>query len=201
LILQRGYLNERNLGHVEDQRIFTPAIFSALYGIELWPYQKNVLDQAKVRDQGILDSPTGRGKSIMDLSLIGHCGKRSMILTHSKSLMYRWCDVIRGLMKIDPGMIGDGNWQEGEQMSVGMLQTLSNRGTETREIARGHGVASIDECHHIPAATFSDEAGATMGTFASSNARWARTDSDSRWSEHLALKGMDNFLYRFRKAT
>lgn len=155
LILSRGYLDELDPDHVEDQRIFAPTEFPDLDSIELRPYQKNALDQVVMKDQGLLESPIGSGKSIMGLSLIHHCGQRSMILTHSKSLMYQWCDVTRGLMKIDPGMIGDGKWQEGEQMSVGMLQTLSNRGTETRRSAEGYGLVLVDECHHVPAATFS----------------------------------------------
>lgn len=167
LILQRGYLGqvESEAAFIEDRRALKPSVFPELLGVALRDYQLKALGKVlnpeflqslkKGFSQGILEAPTGAGKTILGLSLIRERGQRAIILTHSKSLLNQWCDVIRKLMSVEPGQIGGGIWQEGELVTVAMLQTLNKRPAQARKSALGYGLVLVDECHHIPANTFS----------------------------------------------
>ncbi len=155
LILQRDYLDEIKSDCVVDNRVLNPAKFPELNGIVPRSYQKKALIQIDNKEQGILEAPTGAGKTILGLILIIARGQRAVILTHSKALLEQWSDVIRKLIGIESGIIGDGKWQEGELITVAMLQTLSKREEQSLETAQDYGLVLVDECHHIPAKTFS----------------------------------------------
>lgn len=50
-------------------------------------------------------------------------------------------------------MIGDNKWKVGKKITIASYMTLSRRGID--EIKNDFGLLIVDECHHVPANTFS----------------------------------------------
>lgn len=160
LILPRGYLS--TLFHhipehefeILDQRIEQSIPAQPQHAICLRDYQERAVIAALASEQGIIQSPTGSGKTIMALILAERLGNRTLILTHSKELAGQWCTTIADLLNTNAGFIGSGQWQEGNLFTVAMLQTLHRRPQETASLGLNYGLIMVDEAHHIPARTF-----------------------------------------------
>ncbi|MFZ1570791.1 MAG: DEAD/DEAH box helicase [Thiolinea sp.] len=157
----RGYAGEffrqfpTLYSQMEDSRSIAPAAIPALQGIILRDYQQRAVDVIGKLDQGIIEAPTGAGKTIIGLSLMHKAQQRVLVLVHNKALLQQWQQVIRKLLGIEAGVIGDGQWREGEQITIAVIQTLVKRFDQLPSLGRGYGLLMVDECHHIPANTFS----------------------------------------------
>lgn len=138
---------------VIDERTEAPVRFNHL-AIDLRPYQARAVDSALKHDQGTTEAPTGSGKTVMGLALIQQREQRALILVHTRELLNQWRDRVRAMLGIEAGIIGGGQWQEGEQVTVCMFQTLTRRPEDTEQMAAGYGLVLVDEAHHVPAATF-----------------------------------------------
>jgi superfamily II DNA or RNA helicase len=160
LIVSRGYWHSM-LGIADgarakfiDQRSTRPVSIPALKNITLRVYQAEALDQASTQDQGLIIAPTGSGKTIIGLSMIRRRQERALILVHSRELAQQWRAEVHKLTGLKAGQIGGGQWQEGEHITIAMMQTLSKNPDRTRQAAAGYGLVLVDECHHVPATTF-----------------------------------------------
>lgn len=160
LLLPRGYIREL-LTHrpdlkesIVDLRTSELVTIPGMKGITLRNYQQRAVEQMLQKEQGLLESPTGSGKTIMGMELLHRIGERTLLLTHSKELAVQWQREIKKLTGLEAGYIGGGRWKEGEEITIAMLQTLSRRPKETAEIARGYGCTLIEEAHHVPAESF-----------------------------------------------
>lgn len=151
----RGYLEQiSEQVTVQDQRTTAPYIFPPLQAVMLRDYQSTAAGKAASRDQGLVVAPTGSGKTFIGLELIRQRGQRALILVHTAALAAQWRKVINEVMGIEAGIIGGGKWNEGEEITVAMLQTLHKQSEKAADCAKGYGLVLADECHHIPANTF-----------------------------------------------
>jgi superfamily II DNA or RNA helicase len=116
---------------------------------ELRSYQAGAVDLIATHDNGILVAPTGSGKSVMACALIAQKSSRTLILTHTRELLYQWQANIKRFLHIDAGIIGDGKWVEGDLVTIGTIQTLRNKPP-----VREYGTVIVDEVHHAPALTW-----------------------------------------------
>lgn len=57
------------------------------------------------------------------------------------------------MSKGDVGTIGDNKWIVGKKITIASYMTLAKRGVE--KIINDFGLVIIDECHRVPANTFS----------------------------------------------
>lgn len=144
---------------IEDLRCVYPSSFPSLKGISLRPYQEHAISQAMQFDQGAVISPTGSGKSLMGLEIIKRRGQRALIIVHRSELAKQWADVIEERMGIKAGLLGDGEWSVGDQITIAMVQTLAARENDTKALSNAFGLILVDEGHHLPASTFFDVIG------------------------------------------
>jgi superfamily II DNA or RNA helicase len=137
---------------IEDRRLaFLPIDFS-LGGVPR-PYQSKALQAMKPFGSGVLVAPCGSGKTILGLALIALRRQPALILVHTKDLLKQTCEAVRQWLKIEPGIIGEGDFHLGV-ITVATVQTLHAR-PEILEQAKGHfGLVLLDEAHHCPATTF-----------------------------------------------
>lgn len=117
---------------------------------DLREYQLRAVGQALERN-GVINLPTGGGKTICALKVIQELGHRAIVLVHKKDLLHQWADEIRENLGVEPGVIGDDEWNEGDEITVAMLQTLDSRGVDDLD---DYEVVVADEVHHVPASTF-----------------------------------------------
>lgn len=105
--------------------------------------------------QGILQAPTGGGKTVIVLEAWRRVGLRGLILVEKAALADQWRLRCQQHLGFEPGLIGEGEWDE-RKLTVATLQTLHRR-----EIGgdwwRRWGFVSADECHHAVADTYAGQ--------------------------------------------
>ena len=151
-----GFLNQNNI--VYTTRFNTPHFEQTPYKsqIELTPAQNTIIQIATAWDQGIIVAPSGSGKTIIGLELIARRQLPALILVHRKQLSDQWIERIQTFLGITKAHIGQYSGTKkklGKQITVGSLQSLARKG-DLSELKDKFGTIIVDECHHIPAATF-----------------------------------------------
>lgn len=124
--------------------------------IELTPAQSPIVQLAIEHDQGVIVAPSGSGKTVIGLELIVRRKLPALILVHRKQLLDQWIERIQAFLGIAKAHIGQYSGTKkklGKQITVGLLQSLARKGDLT-ELRDKFGTIIVDECHHIPAATF-----------------------------------------------
>ncbi len=93
---------------------------------------------------------TGAGKTVSGIALASRLKQRTLILVKSKDLAEQWRESIRRFTGLDAGQIGSGKNTEGEQFTVGLVQTLNKLDLSVLD----YGLIIADECHNSPASQF-----------------------------------------------
>ena len=107
-------------------------------------------------DDGVLLAPPGAGKTVMGCAVIAERKVATLILVHRKPLMEQWRSRISeflGLEMDDIGTLGKSAELPESGIVVGMIQTLVKSEMPAALLAPFTQVI-IDECHHVPAASF-----------------------------------------------
>ncbi|MHA3773688.1 TOTE conflict system archaeo-eukaryotic primase domain-containing protein [Verrucomicrobiota bacterium sgz303538] len=131
----------------------SPAAFS-LRG-KLSEIQQSAVDSMLPHDGAVLVAPPGAGKTVMGCAIIAARNVPTLILVHRKPLMEQWrerCMEFLGVEKKEIHILGQARNRE-SSLAIGMLQTLA-RSDSPREMLVGYAQVIIDECHHVPAASF-----------------------------------------------
>jgi superfamily II DNA or RNA helicase len=116
----------------------------------LRPYQQDNVTGVLKWGQGTLIAPTGSGKTCMGLNIIAQRNQPALIIVHTKELVNQWIGAIEKFLGIPAdqvGIIGGGKFSLGDQITVGMVQTVQERAPEISPYI-GHLV--MDECHDAP---------------------------------------------------
>lgn len=172
IALARGYTRDLlNLCYregvqtdLEDLRTVHKTTFPIL-NTELRSYQKRAISEAVKFDQGVIVSPTGSGKSLIGLEIIRQREQKTLIILHRADLLQQWSDVIFERLGIKAGLISEGKFEIGEEITIAMIQTLSSRWKETRVIGELFGLILVDEVHHIPAESFAKVVGSMSAKY------------------------------------
>ena len=140
---------------IDDQTRRLPEISCKFTG-KLYPFQQTAIDAILKKRFGILDSPTGSGKTVMALYLIAERGQPTLVICHSKELMYQWRDravEFLGLPQDEIGLIGDGKKIVGDRLTMGIVNSVYKLAEGLQEHV-GHLI--VDECHRTPSRTFTE---------------------------------------------
>lgn len=128
----------------QDDRLTHSIMINTI--IEPRPYQERALKLAVTAGGGVIVAPTGAGKTTMGIELAARLAQRCLILVKSKDLAEQWIGAIKRFTGLDCGLIGGGKWNEGEQFTVALVQTLHKH-----ENSLDYGLVIVDECHNVPA--------------------------------------------------
>lgn len=124
--------------------------------IRLLPEQASAVEKAIRFDSGVIVAPAGSGKTIIGLEIIARRMLPALILVHRKQLLVQWIERIQSFLEIPSREIGQFysvKKKPGEKVTIAMMQTLARMG-DLINFRDCFGTIIIDECHHIPAATF-----------------------------------------------
>jgi len=138
-----------------DQRRTLPSVDFTFAGF-LKEFQQQAAMDILSRNFGVLQAPTGSGKTVMALAIIAQRRQPTLVIVHSKELMDQWIERIEqflGIPREEIGIIGNGKRQIGEKITVGIVNSVYPIAEEIR-VHIGHLV--IDECHRCPSRTFID---------------------------------------------
>ena len=122
--------------------------------IQLRDYQNNAVEDMLRRHRGILVAPCGAGKTVMALSLIHHRQQKTLVLVHTLDLLKQWSNQIQNFLGQTCGIIGGGKKDYIQDITVATVQTLIRDRTLLLKLQKKVGCLIVDECHHVPATTF-----------------------------------------------
>lgn len=141
---------------IQDHTLHLPRVDFTFSG-EPRNYQREAVRILLQERNGVLQAPTGAGKTFMGLAIIAGRKQPSLIVVHSRELLYQWIEAIEKHLQIpkkEVGIMGDGRREVGAKITVAIIDTLSDMLTE--ETRRKFGLIMVDECHRIASKTFSE---------------------------------------------
>jgi superfamily II DNA or RNA helicase len=104
----------------------------------------------------VIQLPTGAGKTVVALFCIANRKQPALVIVHTKELLYQWRDAAKKFLRLKDnqiGLLGDGYKKIGEKLTIATIQTLRKMAPE---VSKKIGFLVVDECHHVPAKTFTD---------------------------------------------
>lgn len=116
--------------------------------IELYEYQKKVLEKAILRKNGIIVMPAGSGKTQTALELIAKIGLKTLWITHTIDLLNQSYDRAKSNFEnIGLGKIANGKIEIGTHITFATVQTLKS--IDLQSYADTWDCIIVDECHRI----------------------------------------------------
>jgi superfamily II DNA or RNA helicase len=140
---------------IEDKRRSFPETKIQFSG-KLKPFQDLAAQKMLAREFGVLNAPTGSGKTVITLFMIAQRRQPTLIVVHTKELAFQWMDRITSFLNIpagEIGYIGGGKMMIGKKITVALVQSLYKH---SQDVAKQIGYIVVDECHRCPSRTFTD---------------------------------------------
>jgi superfamily II DNA or RNA helicase len=141
-----------------DNRTFRP--LEVIGGTDRNPHawQIPAMESILVEQQGIYKAPAGSGKTATVLFAIKTLACKSIILVHTKDILWQWQERAREFLGEDypVGQIGDGIFEISDYMTIASVSTLDSRFERLEEdgFFDEFSFVCLDECHHAQAETF-----------------------------------------------
>lgn len=162
MIIPRGFIHQllsllKSSGisyQLEDLRRVLPDVeFQFL--CQLKDFQEEAVDNIIGKSFGVLDAPTGAGKTIMALAVVAARKQPALIIVHTRELQAQWVDRISTFLGIDKNEIGQigGGKHTIRNITVGIVNSVV---LCADELKKHFGFVICDECHRCPSKTFTD---------------------------------------------
>lgn len=139
---------------VEDRRVVgTGPPVTAEHGVELWGFQEVVADAAIAKQNCLIRSPTGSGKTSAAIAIAARAGLPTLVVVWTGTLFDQWINRLRselGMRDAEIGRIRAAERRVGA-VTVGMLQTLSKCVDDYSDV---FGTVIADEVHRFAAPSF-----------------------------------------------
>jgi len=129
-----------------------------LDGITLRPYQVEAVQAALRSGRGIIEAPTGSGKTEIAIAIVKKIGARTLFMVNSKDLLYQTAERFeKRLPGTTVGRIGEG-LLEIEPITIATVQSLlsilKRVPREGKDLLNFYEVMIQDECHHSSSMNF-----------------------------------------------
>jgi superfamily II DNA or RNA helicase len=135
---------------IDNRRLLEEVNFT--FTGELRDYQQQAVAAVGERSFGVLEAGTGSGKTIMAIALIAMRRQPTLIIVHTKELLYQWQQRIADFLGVSAGLIGDGHGDIAD-ITVAIVNSARKR---VEELVPRFGHLIVDECHRVPATLFTD---------------------------------------------
>ncbi|MBI4604472.1 MAG: DEAD/DEAH box helicase family protein [Planctomycetes bacterium] len=139
----------------EDQREDGVPVQARFQGM-LTPLQERAAKALLEHETGLLVAPPGMGKTVLGACMIARRARSALVLVHRRPLMEQWIAQLALFLGLEPreiGRIGGGKHAPAGRIDVAMLQSLVS-GVKVSDLVAAYGHVIVDECHHVPAASF-----------------------------------------------
>lgn len=123
--------------------------------VALRDYQEDAVETIVKVQQGIWQAPTGAGKTVGVLEAMRRLNRVSLVIVNKLEIAQQWQKRSIDFLGVPMGLVGDGV-MDVQDFTVCMQQTLWARYDELEESGffSLFGFVCLDECHHLPAQTF-----------------------------------------------
>ncbi len=140
---------------LNDERFSGKTLETRFQGV-LRPEQEAAVDAMAAFETGVLSATTSFGKTVVAAKLIALRGVNTLVLVHRAQLMEQWVARLASFLDIpskEIGRIGGGRKKANGQLDVALIQSMVRKGIVNDQVG-GYGHLVVDECHHLPAASF-----------------------------------------------
>ena len=106
---------------------------------------------------GMIQMPTGKGKSICGLYLASYLKQRTLVIVHKTDLVRGWMKDAELAFnnKVTCGVYGNSKKKLGDFITIATVQTLNRLSDEEIDELKDYfGFVIIDEAHHCPASSY-----------------------------------------------
>jgi superfamily II DNA or RNA helicase len=110
-----------------------------------YPHQSEALEAWSRGKRGIVELPTGSGKTQLALRAIAEVGRGALVLVPTLELLAQWCGVIERGLGLPAGAIGGGQ-DDLQALTVCTYASAYRRG---EQFGDRFCLAVFDECHHM----------------------------------------------------
>jgi superfamily II DNA or RNA helicase len=120
-------------------------------------YQELAVERILSVQQGIWQAPPGAGKTVAVLEAIRRSEQRSLVIVNQAHIARQWVERAERFLGYTPGIVGDGQFDV-RKITIAMQQTLWKRFRDLtiEGFFELFGFVCLDECHHLPAHTFTN---------------------------------------------
>ena len=112
---------------------------------EAYPHQREALAEWSRGKRGLVELPTGSGKTQLALQAIVAVGRGTLILVPTLDLLAQWCGVVERGLGVPAGVIGGGQ-NDLQPVTVCTYASAFRRG---EQFGDRFCLAVFDECHHL----------------------------------------------------
>jgi len=119
---------------------------------QLREYQQTAVTAVCSRSFGVLEAGTGSGKTVMALAVVAKRRQPTLVIVHTKELLYQWRERAQEFLGVEAGLVGDGHFDI-KPFTVAIVNSARKR---TAELVPHFGHLIVDECHRVPATLFTD---------------------------------------------
>ena len=117
-----------------------------------------IVDTGKV--QGVIQMPTGAGKTIFCTYLLSKLKRKALILVHTRGLLAQWKERLEQFLPgIRIGIVAGTSFDISGDVTIATVQTMCKRVLTTPGLRNAFGLVMLDECHHVAAPTFQGTVG------------------------------------------
>jgi superfamily II DNA or RNA helicase len=144
-------LNHNQTYSVLDMRAKTlPTLKLKLTGLTPYKDQVPVKEQAILNQRGLIQLPTGSGKTEIIAMILAELNRPSIILIHRETIFRQLIKRLSQRLGTKVGMVGAGE-DVRRPITVAMTQTVQNK--KFFKWLQTFPIVVADECHHVPADT------------------------------------------------
>ncbi len=149
-----GEADNRGSGDNKPDFLLNGVSFTGKYA-----YQAQACRDMVEQKQGIVRIATNGGKTEIACGVTRYLDIKTLFIVTSKELLHQARKRFAGRLGIpleEVGVIGDGNWQVGEWVTIATLDTLESRQDtpECQRLLKSTELLFIDECHHVGSETW-----------------------------------------------
>lgn len=119
-------------------------------GLTPMEHQIRTVEQALSKRRGLIESPTGSGKSLMIAMICKAIKGRGLICVPTKNLLHQTAKDISLALNEEVGKIGDGICDPDKRITVAIVASLQSMPKDERN----HAFIIWDEAHHLAADTW-----------------------------------------------
>ena len=139
----------------EDRRV-RPIAERHAQAVEPRAYQAQALRAwADAGGEGVVEAPCGAGKTVIGMSAIVRCPTPALVLVHTGDLVAQWAGVAEQ-WGVPAEVCAEGSGLKVGRLVIATIQGVSRLPfADVQEWGKGFGLVVTDECHHVPADTWS----------------------------------------------
>lgn len=123
-------------------------------GITLRDYQIACAEKLIAAGRGVAELATNAGKTAIFAAMIKKMNVNSLVIVRSIDLLYQIADNLSEYVGTSVGIIGDGEQNIGDFVTVATIQTLHKRKKHLATFLKKVELLVVDECHHLSSDTY-----------------------------------------------